>query len=187
MLCICSFYANLTVHMIQSHAEFLLFIVLVAVFFSGKQKRQARFRQLIPDLKGVLDFHVDEHVIQCAFNSFHRNFSARTKSIESTCGQTIKTAIAINVMIYIYIYTISIRPVLSIQRIMQNYSNEFGRFTSSHHIRPIFILLLSYTLINGIDVGQYYDAIDSRCSRLYIAKSTMSIWQTRKHNCFVFK
>lgn len=49
--------------MIQSHAEFLLFIVLVAVFFSGKQKRQARFRQLIPDLKGVLDFHVDEHVI----------------------------------------------------------------------------------------------------------------------------
>lgn len=104
MLCICSFYANLTVHMIQSHAEFLLFIVLVAVFFSGKQKRQARFRQLIPDLKGVLDFHVDEHVIQCAFNSFHRNFSARTKSIESTCGQTIKTAIAINVMIYIYIY-----------------------------------------------------------------------------------
>lgn len=45
--------------MIQSHAEFLLFIVLVAVFFSGKQKRQARFRQLKPDLKGVLDFHVD--------------------------------------------------------------------------------------------------------------------------------
>lgn len=58
-LCICSFYANSTVHMIQSHAEFLLFIVLVAVFFSGKQKRQARFRQLKPDLKGVLDFHVD--------------------------------------------------------------------------------------------------------------------------------
>lgn len=90
MLCICSYLRifNITWLKVMQNCSCNL---LLDVYILG-QTKASRFRQVKPDLKGVLDFHTDRHVIYCTLNPYIIGiFSLRTKSIESTRGQWLNT------------------------------------------------------------------------------------------------